>query len=1202
MVEEAHSHVHDLLHEIPAEGLAAVKELFCTQLNYDHVDSPVPCREWSERVRSAVIAPPTILAQHGSALGDFNIVYTVLSSEQRGRGFPLSLTAERLVINQLLNTHHYALFIFSDAEERYWHLVNVRYDDDVTRRRIFRRISIGPEEQLRTASERIAMLDVATIDTDLLGVHPLEIQRRHDEAFDVEAVTDEFFQRYRQTFDLLQGDLCRQSSDPVWSHDFALQFLNRIMFLYYVQRKRWLGNDPDFLRHFWQVYTHSEYPDDTFVQRWLNTLFFEAFNNRFKPGATDEPPFPEEVCQVLVKAPFLNGGLFERNKLDHAYTPQISDDLFEQVLNFLKGYNFTISEDTPLDQEVAVDPEMIGKVYESLVNVSEEADDRGEAGIFYTPRVEIDLMCRLSLVDWLSNHLGDDKKNLIYEVVFALGPEEKRHADEAMARYHLWPQLDELLRTITVVDPACGSGSFLVGMLYVLDDLLARADQRLGRRIAPHERKKGIIANSLYGVDAMEWAINVAELRLWLQLVVDTDLELEDIQSGPLLPNLSFRLRSGDSLVQEIGGINFALHKGSGLIPMQLKKRVRELRDEKRRFYNNDPDRAYHSERDLRDRELQLFRDILDGRLNGVEERLTHIGYGLQPQKDLFGEVRPTQFGLDRASLEREQADLQLERDRVAEARDALRTAEDVPFVWDIAFIEIFESDRRGFDVVIGNPPYVRQESIRDPNTPLDEDDDASRRTYKNKLMQSVYTAWPRVFGYDWNAGEADWRLSARSDLYIYFYLFGLSLLNERGVFCFITSNSWLDVGYGKDLQKFLLTRGRVNLVVDNEIRRSFSSAEVNTAIVLLEAAHNGQMQLPGSLAHVVRFVMLMVPFEDVLSPVIWEEVDESTGRLTTPEYRVFPIGQAQMLENGRAPGSNEFAGDKWGAKYLRAPDVYWVLQDRLDDRMVRLGDIADVRRGFTTGANDFFHLDDETVDMWQIEPRFLRKLVKSPRDYYCIDIPDDQTKLYLLWCQTEKSDLQGTQVLEYIRWGEQQGYHKRASCRSRTPWYALSGPDAPDILWPSAFFERHVCYECPRGCVADKVFYTITGPDISLWTRAYLNSSVVALFVEVEGYQLNHGGVFLTTEWLKNLPVLDLAHPCASGVDIEGVYAALSKREILLYEREVHQETRIALDTAVLRGLDLPRTLLPEIHTTVIRYIRNRITKARRGLTRQGR
>ena len=252
-------------------------------------------------------------------------------------------------------------------------------------------------------------------------------------------------------------------------------------------------------------------------------------------------------------------------------------------------------------------------MYESLVNVSEEADERGDAGIFYTPRTEIDLMCRLSVVDHLANHLGAERKSLLYELVFSLEPDEKVAADKEVAAAGLWPRVGELLRDITALDPACGSGSFLVGMLHVLDDLQQRANQQLGVDESAYDRKRRIIGQSIYGVDVMDWACHVAELRLWLSLIVHADHTREQLhrRPDPLLPHFSFKIRCGDSLVQEI-----------------------------------------------------------------------------------------------------------------------------------------FEGDKGGFDIVVGNPPYVRQEHIADPLLPREKITNANKKEYKAKLARSVYQLFPRFFGY----------------------------------------------------------------------------------------------------------------------------------------------------------------------------------------------------------------------------------------------------------------------------------------------------------------------------------------------------------------------------------------------------------------------------------------------------------------------
>ena len=155
--------VYDLLHRMPGDGLAAVKQLFWTELNYDRVNAPLSRRNWPGRAAAALADDPHILAHHKSHFGTFEIIHAQLTPSQVSRGFPLSLTAERLVINQLLPDHPYALFVFGDGEGRHWHLVNVRYDKAGTKRQVFRRIAIGPHERLRTASQRVALLDLATL-------------------------------------------------------------------------------------------------------------------------------------------------------------------------------------------------------------------------------------------------------------------------------------------------------------------------------------------------------------------------------------------------------------------------------------------------------------------------------------------------------------------------------------------------------------------------------------------------------------------------------------------------------------------------------------------------------------------------------------------------------------------------------------------------------------------------------------------------------------------------------------------------------------------------------------------------------------------------------------------------------------------------------------------------------------------------------
>jgi hypothetical protein len=328
------------------KGSESLKELFWRELNYDRVNQPLPRRDFPKAADDALAEDPLLFAEKN----DFQILYCRLSSDRLG------LDLERAVVNHLLQQHPYALFVFSDAKQENWHFVNVKEgaveaEEPIRRRRrLFRRIAVGPYERLRTAAERIAMLDVAFISPS-----PLTIQQRHDEAFDVEAVTKAFFDDYRHLFANVQNLLSKQTNSAQWAHDYSLQLLNRLMFLYFIQRKRWLGDNPDFICDFWEAYKESRQPKDTFFSNWLSPLFFEAFNNKFQAGRVDRRHFPPEIREDLALAPYLNGGLFTPNELDDKDSFTVPDVVFEMLFDrfngltpgFLERYNFTIREDSP---------------------------------------------------------------------------------------------------------------------------------------------------------------------------------------------------------------------------------------------------------------------------------------------------------------------------------------------------------------------------------------------------------------------------------------------------------------------------------------------------------------------------------------------------------------------------------------------------------------------------------------------------------------------------------------------------------------------------------------------------------------------------------------------------------------------------------------------------------------------------------------
>ena len=1198
---ERQQFVHKLLKDL--RGLEPLKKLFWSELNYQRVNQPLSRRDWTSTAATALAEDPILFASGGQD-DAFHVIYTRLANNQ------LLLGQERPVVSRLLRDHPYALFVCSNTTQDRWHFINVKYEEDSTKRRSFRRITVGSEERLRTASERLAMLELDETNRDLSGFSPLAIQECHDKAFDVEAVTKQFFDEYKQVFKILEGDLSGQTSDKTWSHDYALQFLNRCMFIYFIQRKGWLGNDRDFLSSFWGSYQHSVQNNDLFVDKWLKVLFFEAFNNKFHGGHTQ---FPKEVSNILQLAPYLNGGLFTESELDTGYKASISDKLFGQVFKFLERYNFTIAEDSPLDKEVAVDPEMIGKVYESLVNVSEGVDERGEAGIFFTPRTEIDLMCRLSLVDHLANHLGDERKELLYQLVFALEPDEKTDADRAVAGANLWSDINKRLHEITVLDPACGSGSFLVGMLNILDDLQERAEQQLGFQENSYNRKKRIIGQSLYGVDVMGWACHVAELRLWLSLIIDADFTPEElhVRREPLLPHFSFKIRRGDSLVQEVGGINLGHIRESHDIPASIKARIARLKNEKQKFYDNDSSCQFQSVDAVKQEEGRLFLDILNARYHEVQEKIKSLRRKIEgpPERQLSldGTMKPHSHQMDlQATKYQEQIEaLKLELEQVEKSREALQTATQVPFVWDIAFVEIFEGENEGFDIVIGNPPYVRQESISDPALSRDMVTTESKRAYKDKLARSVYRAFPRFFGYNSATGSVAHRINAKSDLYIYFYLHGLSLLNTKGSFCFITSNSWLDVGYGAGLQEFLLKHCHVKMILDNQAKRSFSNADVNTIIALFSSPDDHH---PWALDRTARFVMFRVPFEYIVSPVIFDEIEETSERKTTPEYRTFPIQQGMLLKDGCEVKEDEekqaettigplikferYIGNKWGGKYLRAPDIYWTILGKGKGKLVRLGDVAKVRFGIKTGANEFFYLDEEKVQEWEIEEEFLKPVIVSPRECLSVEVKPEELHYHAFVCHEDKNALKGTSALLYIKWGEKQEFDKRPSCRSRQRWYEFPERDWARVLWPMIHNDRqNVFWNSHNVAVDHNLFEIIEYDDDILWGSLAWTAQI--LFRELHG-RANLGQGALKTEGIDIRTFYVLSTKEQSIImALSGARSSLAVRKIGSIQEESQSRERRSLDNIIFDILGLTQGERDAVYEAVINLVGTRLKKA---------
>ena len=1136
-------------------SLTDARHLFNGTLNYKLADGLLPCGNWPESAKRLVKEIPQIIAD----VNGFRIVYIRLDHDKLLRG------QERAIIKRIVDEDpsFCGMFIVTNLSRDKWVFVNVRSLRSNGSKLILRRMRVGKGETVRTATERLLLVGLSAQDETLSAK---EVQEKHNEAFNVEKVTEAFFHAYVSIFRKLKKYLLegtKSHKDVNWAHEYALQFLNRTMFVYFIQKKGWIGSQTDFLQHFWSEYSKTTKSKDVFCSHWLSVLFFEAFNNKFKAASANRAFLPHEIRSSLAEAPYLNGGLFTENEKDEKfdkYKVTITDFLFKEILDFFGHYNFTIAEESPLDVEIAVDPEMIGKVYESLVNVSDEIDERGQAGIFYTPRIEIALMCRLALVDCLSNHLQKLDKKVLYEFVFALENEEKAEADKQVTLSGVWTELDRELDSITICDPACGSGSFLIGMLDLLGDLRHRINQQFDRQEDDFTIKKHIINRSLYGVDIMQWAVEVCELRLWLQLVVDADLRLEERQFKPLLPNLTFKIRQGDSLIQEIAGVNMTLLKGSRELSDGLKKRISKLRKAKLSFYDCQDQKGAATRKRLEDTEYAIFQSLVNERRENLQKRLKELK---AVQKELL-EPEPSAAGY--VPTGKVASETRLLEAQVAVADQALGALQSVQspkafFVWDIAFVEVFHGEKGGFDIVVGNPPYVRQEKIADPGLPQDSLTKENKKAYRDKLIRSVYLKYPGFFG--GNPDKPNVKLSAKNDLYIYFYLHGLSLVSPRGSFCFVTSNSWLDAGYGAVLQEFLLRRTRVKLIIDNQSYRSFESAGVNTVIVLFSAP-SAQPQSLSESNEMARFVLCRVPFEQILSSIIFEEIDSSTERKETPEYRVLPMRQDKLLEEGyelsihdegprmdvprrdhkqsHSVKVGKYRCNKWGGKYLRAPDIYWQIICRNSASLVQLSRICSIE--------GYIH-DNNTGHSFERVP-----FLKSVKDTESI-----------LVSRTDPG------VVQF-------GVKKSGNSRLLAP-----------ILFPRTLGYRHVVV-WNRDGVFGKEFYKIipNSTQIVLPIAAQMNSTFAILQRELLGLvNLGEGAIKFSANDVGMFLVL----PNISTPHLSSCFQDLAERPQHNIVAELQLSDRKALDDVIFEALGLSCKDREEVYNAVRALVQNRMNKA---------
>ncbi len=483
------------------------------------------------------------------------------------------------------------------------------------------------------------------------------------------------------------------------------------------------------------------------------------------------------------------------------------------------------------------------------------------------------------------------------------------------------------------------------------------------------------------------------------------------------------------------------------------------------------------------------------------------------------------------------------------------------------------------FNCIVGNPPYTRSEWLGKVN------DDAG---YKETLARKVVT------GPDGDLAQ----LSLRAGLHAYFVVHAAKFLRPYGRFGFVVSNSWLDVGYGVGLKAFLLDSFKIVAVIESAVERWFSEAEVNTCLLILEKCPD---QAARTLNQ-VRFVRL----HRLLRELIPSHPDDRRRAV-----------EVETLLMRLLPGRSRLAGDvtvrvvpqagldpkrKWGP-YLRAPEVYF--QTRGGPGTVRLGEIAELHRGLTTGANGFFYLSPEIVDRWGIETKFTQRLLKSPREVERVRMPADALSHRVLMVHQEPTTLKGTNVQRYIEWGESQNYHRRSTCARRPLWYSLSesrwaadsSEETGQLVWIKGIWNRHFAPLVEGQALADQQFYLIDAqPEMAEVLAALLNSTWVALQAELAGRSNFGEGVL----WLAVYEVLDLQLPDpqillpADRHALREALAEVALRPVLPLVEQVSQPGQRRLDALVFDVLGLPPGERDAVVEAAVELTEARLERAR--------
>lgn len=785
--------------------------------------------------------------------------YILTKDERQIELFEVTLQDEiiiernKVTVSSLIRKHiwgdnaAFASFVYSENKGKDWRFSFISRDFELKDGQFIQKDAnpkrysyiLGELETCKTAALRFEELSKE----DIITIENIK------EAFSVEKMSKKFFDDYRDvhyrnlitelTTNHKGREIFKAKTEKLEEkriRDFAKKLLGRIVFLYFIQKKGWLGvpkgkNWGEGNRNFLQDLFKSTEQDKNFYYTYLTELFFNTLNND-RRNKNDLKKLAGSTSRI----PFLNGGLFDRETIDD-HPIIISPAYFDALFEFFNQYNFTVYEDSKDEQLIAVDPEMLGHIFENLL------EDNKDKGAFYTPKEIVHYMCQSSLIEYLTTELsnsytiyqqigedqleifGNETKRGQLSLVQELGEKALNKSEiefivkekdvRSLSERHL-NQIKSALDKVKICDPAIGSGAFPMGILLEILAIKERIAVELNQKWNAAEEKQFIIKHNIYGVDIEKGAVDIARLRFWLSLIVD---EEEPVQ----LPNLDYRIMQGNSLLESFEDIDLSIPRelsvndlGTDRFSADEAQKLTKLAGE----YFDPPEGKDKNK--IKNQIDVIVNDFIEGiiqrKKEAFEKDLDTTQKGLAQWSALTpkssAQVKSKEKNIKKFSkaLDNILPKLETIENQEKRLREIRKTDEKPFFLWSLYFNDVFE--KGGFDILLANPPYVEHKKLK-------------HIAHLLKPHYKVYTG--------------------SSDLSVYFFELGFNMLKQKGIFCYINTNKFFNTGYGKPLRNFL-TEQNILSILNFEQVEVFEGVLVSSVVFL---AQNEKPSLTSKFAYI---------------------------------------------------------------------------------------------------------------------------------------------------------------------------------------------------------------------------------------------------------------------------------------------------------------------------------------------------------------